>query len=169
MIKWKYKSLIITEFGSQSQSPRFLTVFPSKNCKFIKNLHQQNSLELHQFFIISRNSCCFLFHRSLAWTVLRNHHHNHQDSQLFIIGSSMANCNFSQLEWPWANLSFPIIFPIIMLYLFWGIARKGFQIHHCHHFKVSFRISWFLQLLYAYYSSCNVDQHARFSFWFGEL
>jgi hypothetical protein len=78
---------------------------------------------------------------SSSWTVLRNHHHNHQESPLFIFGSSMVNWNFFHLDRVWANLTSPITFLKLHLHLFLAIGSKSLKNNFCHHNKVRIRNS----------------------------
>ena len=169
MIKLKYKILIVTELVIIITILKNLTNFPSIFSQFFKNLHQHFSRFLHRFSTKLLDSSWFVLHISSSPTVLVICCKNLQEPRLFIMSSTMANWDFSHVELFWIKLSVAFNFLNLLLHLFLVLARRNIKNHQLLQPKVQNRISPFLELSYAFCSSCIVDHRDMISFWIGEL
>ena len=118
VIKWKYKSLIITNFGSESQFTRNSTNFSLQILQKLKNIQEQNWAKLLQFSIKSCDSFCFFLQSSSSWTVLRKLCKRTSHSWLSKACAFMEFGDFLQLRHCWATTTVPITFLDVDLHLF---------------------------------------------------
>ena len=156
-INTSYKFLIVTEITlTQSQSQIQTQIHPN-SLKFLQTFLQlfPSNLDSSCRFSIPIINLCTIEHllKKKLWQIVKNHH-------CWNLAPFMAFWDFFEFKHNWAEALISFIFSCINQHLFWTLEPWSKLIKNCIITKVRTRSIQFLQLLYGFCRSWNVEYYA---------